>query len=200
MSGATEALETDLLDLLVEGPSPFGGLYATLIRHCGHLTDCTGDCLRVLERMKRNGWVSVQKMTDDGYRTPTDSEWMAAVDAYAAWLPTASFDSLAVDEVGLVFEIQPAGIAEWKARGRADPDYAESWWKIDQDCENLEIVISAASLAVADEALNQWLADNRNASVVSASRHVESALEHHLGDGTVLPDGVRVTLAYRRAE
>jgi hypothetical protein len=117
MSG-TSSLPHRLLDMLVDGPSSFAGLYSTANRlhpPAGTSRYTVDELWNALTSMESEGWIRVWFMLPDGsWEKPNDLRRASARREYQRWLPTASFDEMPVDEVGAWYEIQPLGREEWE--------------------------------------------------------------------------------------
>jgi hypothetical protein len=109
-----EALQGNLLDLLLGGPSSFAALYGGLVRHSGYPKNLNlSKMMNALIELGRRDYIKTARMTGDGrFNELTENEQWATLPAYHAWLPEAEFGELSVDEVGLRFEITPKGISD----------------------------------------------------------------------------------------
>jgi DNA-binding PadR family transcriptional regulator len=88
----------------------------------GHQADISS-IMVALRRLEERGVVTSWQVTTDAppdYRSATESDLIQAKARYEEWLVNTRPDDLAVDEVGLWYEITDDGFSEW--RDSADPD------------------------------------------------------------------------------
>jgi hypothetical protein len=197
MSDAT-LLMNQLLDLLVDGPSSFAALYSAANRFYPPDSSrrfAVSELWEALGSAEKRGLVKAKVMRAEGNFTNVDEMRREQVrKRYEAWLLTAGFDEMSVDEVGLWFEILPQGRTEWrKWSGEAN---AAQNWMLEQDAEKSTIVVYAKNAETAEKTLNDWLAQNPDMRIDPRSRDVVSVDHFQLRDGTLVEGGVRVLVAY----
>ena len=197
-----KGLQNNLLDLLVDGPSSFAGLYAGLIRHCGYQSSLNvslvGETLMEMEQLEL---VRAQQMADDGsFHTPSREEHERDLLNYQAWLPSADLNDLSVDEIGLWYELLAKGHEEWK-QWIDDQDQNElSLWSLDDHSDPHTIVIRAQSLELALERLRWWLSRNADVELVGNSQMIQTIPAFTLHDGTVVSNGIKLSYQYRKQD
>lgn len=196
-----ESLRHHLLDLLVDGPSSYAALHVGLIRNCGYPADLQVDrVLDVLRDMENRGWIRVRQMSDDGgFHDPTEDERQKARTAYQGWLARAGPKrDVALDEIGLWFEIDFNGREEW-ARWSADcriEDRAK--WVLDDDSSGLTVTIEAKNSDIAEQVLRDWCSRDPEIHLLNGSISIGPLPMFVTRDGTVVYDAVRLRCRYRR--
>lgn len=187
-----------LLDLLVDGPSSFAGLFGSLCdRHSYVATSAMVDAtLDALTEMTAKGWLRSRTMTATGaFTNTTDNDVRTARSRYREWLPNAAKDERAVDEIGLWYEITESGRDEW-TQWSQDPE-ALPRWALDDDSVSRVVTVRAASLSDAEDALSTWAAQNPRIELVYETKEIAPLSQFRLRSGVLLTDGVTVTCGYR---
>lgn len=105
-------IKNELLDLLVDGPSSFAALYGSLSRHYAY----SGDVVSIFGLLQEMTFEHLTEiwLLSDSYSEPTEDQVKKALAAYEAWLPSASTEELAIDEIGIWFKITELGLKFWK--------------------------------------------------------------------------------------
>lgn len=117
-----KAVQYELLDLLVDGQSSFAALYGGLVRHYNY-SGKVYEIFSVLLEMRKDNCVKAWQMNDVGaFHEPTENDLDQALKAYQTWLPQAPFEDLAIDEVGLWYEITSKGLLIWKEKSELSSD------------------------------------------------------------------------------
>lgn len=185
----------DVLDLLIDGPSSVAALYAALVRHKGYNRQRLdlGTLKRDLEEMEREGWLIAARMSESGmFSAVGNHDREAAFRRYASWLPTADLDDLALDEIGLWYELTDKGRGEWRRRAPICPEELERAWTIDEVPSHGVVVVRAKTEALANEALQQWLTLNPHLRLDPSSTLISREPTFRLSNGTLVRDGVRI--------
>jgi hypothetical protein len=195
-----KALQNNLLDLLVDGPSSFAALYAGLIRHCGYpqslSVSLVGETLLEMEKLEL---VKAQQMASDGSFHPvTDEERQCDLIAYQVQLPTADLNDVSMDEIGLWYELCPKGRGEWRQWIDAQDRNEMTLWTLDDYSESHTVVIKAQTLEVAQVKLQWWLSINTDVELISNSRMIQTIQEFTLQDGTVVHNGIKLSYQYSK--
>ena len=187
-------LKQDLLDLLLNGPSSFAAVFGALRRHhrVSNVDWPIAQILSVLIDLEKAGHVKVSLMTESGPLVPTPAALARTLAAYESWLPTACPADLAVDEIGLWFELTPAGRVTWDRDATEDAGQ----WSLDEDAEQGTLCIHAQTEHLARERLEWWLAQNPRTNV--RDLRVERVAAFILRTGVEVIDGVRLTCRYQR--
>lgn len=188
----------ELLDLLVNGPSSLAALYGDLRYNFGYSAGLSvQQLIDTLLNMERQGWVKATQMDEDGsFHSPTALERRRDLFAYQGWLPNAKFEGLALDEVGLWYEITSEGFAEWRGWNKKEDDPLNQWLLYDSN-DTQTITIIAKTLEVAEENLWWWLSCNESIKLIENSRTVEMVTAFTLRDGSVITNGVKLIYHYR---
>jgi len=146
-------LRIEILDCLVDAPSSFAALYGELGKRRRERIDIERLFELILEA-ESNGWVRTVIMYDtDPPRTTTDKDRDRVLREYIEWLPEAEYDELSCDEVGFWMEITPTGRELWTEVAKPTPS-AE--WTLADDVRLHRVVVKAANLGLAEEAIMQW--------------------------------------------
>jgi hypothetical protein len=109
-----------ILDLLVDGSSSFAALYASM-RLLGYfpLGSDIGEVLYGVVELEQLQLLTLEMMTQDGsMKQPTSEEIESARQVYEHWLPNATFEECAIDEVGIWCEITDRGRSAWEEETR----------------------------------------------------------------------------------
>lgn len=206
MTETGKSLQHDLLDLLVDGAASFAALYGGLVHWCGYSTGFEVSLVMdTLLEMERRGEVKAWQMAEDGsFHEPTDEERNRASFEYRAWLLGAEIaqlgvERLAVDEVGLWYELTAEGRVEWKRWTVNHEERHRRRWVLDDLGDTQTIVVRAETVEAAEETLQWWLLSNPRIELVGSSRSIESIPGFKLRDGTMISSGVKLTCEYRRA-
>ena len=195
-------LQQALLDLMIDGQTSFAALYSAINR----LWPGKGPPLRerldvevvwdALCSMERSGWVKAKLMTPK-------SEWADMNDElrtdaklrYLGTLPHATYEDMALDEVGVWFQIQPAGRAEWERLATVND--ASEKWMLDQDSSTATIIVCANNVHQADKVIADWLSHHLDIEIIPESRIVQPSAGFRLHDNTYIEGGIRLRVAYR---
>lgn len=190
-------IDAHVLDLLVDGASSFAALYYGLLHHWGHATMPVEDALEVLQRLEDRRLVQARQMQPDGgFRTPNAADYDRAKREYSQWLPQATASEVAVDEVGLWYEITRRGRQAW-SRWRTDGGDDRGRWMLDDRADQGILEVRADRKEVAEGALDRWLAEHGEVQEVPGTRESATVSEFVMRDGTRVPDGVLVRCRYR---
>jgi hypothetical protein len=190
-------LEHDVLDLLVDGPCPFSGLFRTL-RRMKLISSAAHEVARLWKivcDMDDRGLIGLRTVDGGRLGVLLRIEWQRRGDAYRVWLPSAGHDELSVDKVGVWVELLAAGREEWmRMSGGGEGKQPE--WMIDVDGERKIITVHARSAYMADEAVEMWLRHMPSMRLVAGSAVEESVESYELADGSVIKGGVRKRVKY----
>lgn len=194
-----EALQYNLLDLLVDAPSSFAALYGGLVHHCGYSSSLDVSLVSdTLAEMERQEWVKAMQMAEDGsFHVPTAEERKRNLAAYQAWLPNAAFVELSLDEVGLWYELTAKGHAEWKQWIDGEEQEHSRRWTLDDLSDKQTLIIQAENLEIAERVLDWWLSHNTVVKLVNSSKSVEPISMFTLRNGTVVTDGIKLVCEYQ---
>jgi hypothetical protein len=103
-----------VLDLLVDGDSSFAALGVGLKKLYRDGETNVGALLCLLERMDTSGLIRLRQMNTDGsFRAVKSGDHEHWLRGYEEWVPRATTDEAACDEVGLWAAITPAGRSVW---------------------------------------------------------------------------------------
>jgi hypothetical protein len=184
-----------LLELLINAPCSVAGLYGDLVWLCGLSSDAAlRELPRTLELLEQQGLVSIEHVTAEGTVEPASAAGRSAAwSRYRSWLPGASRDELAIDEVGLWYRLTDAGRAMWTASSRSR---GHRKWQLVENPMDAQLVIDAESEPVAHAALLGWLSRNPGTVIETERRSKTSGVR--LRSGLVIDAGVRVECSYRR--
>lgn len=190
-------IDAHVLDLLVDGESSFAALYYGLSRHWGHTEVDVDEALRVLQHLEDRQLVHARQMESDGaFRPPVAADYERAKREYGLWLPQATASEVAVDEVGLWYQVTERGRHAWSQWSGSSGDDRDRWM-LDDHADQGVLEVRAGRADVAEAALDRWLAEHGEVQEVAGSRESERILEFILRDGTRVRDGVLVTCRYR---
>ncbi|HKA23532.1 MAG TPA: hypothetical protein VKF80_00990 [Candidatus Eisenbacteria bacterium] len=110
-------LGQELLDSLVDGPSSFADIYRyadRFLRPSKSPRFSVDQLLEALRSMEAFGRIkALLRLPGRIWKEPDDIDRQRVPRAYEDWLPKASYEEMSFDEVGLWFELQPAGRTEW---------------------------------------------------------------------------------------
>jgi DNA-binding PadR family transcriptional regulator len=195
-----EALQYNLLDLLVDAPSSFAALYGGLVRHSGYSTGIDVSLvLDTLLEMERRGWVTATQMAADGsFHIPTAEERKHALLTYQTWLPKAVLNDLSLDEIGLWYELTAKGRLEWKQWIDAEEHVHPGRWTLDDLSDTQTLIIKAESIGASESALDWWLSQNPAYELVSNGKRTEAVSSFSLRDDTVISNGIKLVCQYQR--
>ena len=193
-----QTLRNQLLALLAAGPSSFAALYGALVRRFGYSSGFDlGALMSALRDLGGHGWVRAWQMAGDGtFHDATEDELKSDLLAYERWLPNAKSKDLAVDEVGLWYEITSSGRAELASCGIQEEQLGHDRWVLDDLRDVQTLVIRAESVKRADDVLHRWLACHPEIHLVETSRRVESVPSFKLRDGSMVLNGIRLVYQY----
>ena len=103
-------IDAHVLDLLVDGESLFAALFFGLRRHWGHTEVEVDEALEILQQLEDRRLVQARQMEPDGtFRAPVAADYERSRREYCQWLPQASASEVAVDEVGLWYQLTERG-------------------------------------------------------------------------------------------
>ena len=197
--GSAPTLTSQLLDLLVDGPSSFAALYSAanrLLRGAMPRLFTVEELWEALASMEAADCIKARLMLPAGtWQEPTDLDRERARRQYQAWLPRAAYDEMSVDEVGLWFEIQPRGHTEWTRWSEAADQVRN--WVLDQDSETATITVHAASAERAEQVLDEWLRHHPGIELVADTHVVQPSPGFRLRDGTFVEGGISLRAMYR---
>lgn len=196
-------LEHQLLDLVVDGPAPFAGLFRSLVLYCGYPREVeVSRIMDALIRTERNGWVRAWQLSGSGgHHEALEDDVARGLVAYRAWIPTvADLDDLSVDEVGLWYELTDAGREEWTRYYRKELSRQDRAWMVDDIHGEMLVIVHASSTEMAEEALGYWLSVNPDIRLIESSRSAESVSGFRLRSGLFVTGGTRVTCHYQRSD
>lgn len=188
----------ELVDLLVDGPSSFAGLYSAanrLLPRASSERFSVDELWEAVTSMEASGWIKVQSMLPTGtWAEPTVRNREEALRRYRVWLPHAAYDEMSVDEVGVWLELQPKGRSEWAKWSEAAD--ASHKWTLDQSAETSTITVHASTAEDAEQALAEWLEQHPDIEIVSDTG-VEPSAGFRLRDGAFVAGGICLRVAYR---
>lgn len=192
-------IDAHVLDLLVDGESSFAALFYGLCRHWGHTDVDVNEALRILRQMEERGLVHARQMMPDGtFRVPVAADHERAAREYRLWLPRAAASEVAVDEIGLWYQVTERGRNAWSQwSGGSKED--RSRWTLDDRVDLGLLEVRAECQDVAEAAIDRWLAEHRGVREVPGTRESVKISEFVMRDGTRFLDGVLVTCRYRRS-
>jgi len=166
-SGSDVALRTEVLELLTLGPSSFAAMYGWLVRG-GAAPDVPGLFGR-LRQLGERGVLQAFQFDSEGNHDSVPSAILEGLERrYEVWLGGLSAEqlttaALAVDEVGLWYEITDAGRELAGASG-------ETAWEVRLD--GSLVVACAETIEMADSALASWLAHAPDVELDATTRMV----------------------------
>src|SRR4051812_6259804 len=139
--GTLDSLQFQVLDVLVNAPSSVAGIYGDLVYLAGYSPNVIQPCHHALDLLEERGWAISRAMTADGQfaalSSPArDSRWAR----YISWLAIAERTDLALDEIGLWYQITEAGRAAWAVWAG---DTTRTLWQLDDDPGVLSIAVTA---------------------------------------------------------
>ena len=190
-------VDAHVLDLLVDGESSFAALFYGLSRHWGHSKVDVEEALRVLQHLEERQLVHARQMESDGaFRSPVAADYERANREYGLWLPQATASEVAVDEIGLWYQVTERGRQAWSQwSGSSRDDRAR--WMLDDHADQGILEVRAERRDVAEAALDRWLAEHGEVQEVSGTRKSAKIPEFVMRDGTRVSDGILVTCRYR---
>ncbi len=192
-----EELDAHVLDLLVDGESSFAALYYDLSRHLGHAETDVDGAFDALRRLEDGQLVHSRQMEPDGaFRVPIAADYERARREYNLWLPQATAREVAIDEVGLWYQITERGRQAWSRWSGSSGDDRDRWVLDDRADEGI-LEVRAERKDVAEAALNRWFAEHGELQEVAGTRAAVKIPEFAMRDGTCVSDGVLVTCRYR---
>lgn len=192
-------LEAIALDLLVDGASSVAAIYASAVHTLALLDRVEPRALvHALERLRKMGLVTAWIEADDKIRrTPTAWDIEESIKEYEARpLTLATVEDLAVDEVGLWYEITDAGRARWRSAGSI-PD--TSRWRIEQIMEEGVVRAYAHDRPTAERVLREWASTHSCGDVDLTRAVVRNNVSFLLADGSSVV-GVEITCPYQSGE
>jgi hypothetical protein len=198
MRSAKLHLQHCLLDLLVDGPSSFAAIFGSLTDFHEYVgTGATVDAMiDAFSEMKEKDWVRSRRMTSTGAFTGVAADDIQiAQSQYRQWLPSSTREARSIDEIGLWYELLPAGRREWELWSESEGTYTS--WVIDDDSASRTITINAATAEDAEEALSMWASRHPDIEVDHQTRVISSLTRYVLRSGEVLADGVTLKCRYR---
>ncbi len=191
-----DELASTLIDLLIDGPSSFAALHRSLIRHRVDFSSVpVGVALSRLQGLEDVGLVRASQMDahGGGWRQPTVADRERNGRAYGRWLPLASDEDVAIDEVGLWYELTELGRRVWEEQ--QPPADRHSAWVLDETGSNL-VSIRAETEAIAEEALRWWLAERAPKRLARLRKNARRINGFTLKDGSRVQGGVELTCTY----
>lgn len=190
-------IDAHVLDLLVDGESSFAALYYGLSRHWDHPEVDVGEALRVLQHLEDRQLVRARQMEPDGaFRAPVAADYERAKREYGLWLPQATASEVAVDEIGLWYQVTERGRQAWSQWSGSSGDDRDRWM-LDDRADQAILEVRAERKDVAEAALDRWFAEHGEVQEVSGTREAVKIPEFVMRDGTRVSDGVLVTCRYR---
>ena len=146
-------IEVHVLDLLVDGESSFAALFFGLRHTWGHANLAPDEVLAVLCDMEKRNVVQSSQMQRDGtFAAPTLDDIEKARRDYALSLANPTLSDVAVDEVGLWFQISDRGRTVW-SKWSAAADETNEYWTLDDRVEEKVLEVRAVRRDVAEAAL-----------------------------------------------
>lgn len=190
-------LDANVLDLLVDGDSSFAALFLGLRHHWGQTEVDVAEVFGVLAQLAERQLVRVTQMEPDGsFRDAVAADLENAKREYGLWLPHATYSEVAVDEVGLWYQVTERGRGAWSVwSGRSRGD--RECWVLDDHADRGILEVRAGRKEVAEAALSRWLAEHEDVQIVPGSRESVEIPEFVMRDGVRVVDGVLVTCRYR---
>lgn len=190
---ADDELFVLVLDPLANGPSSVAGLYSDLVYVAGIDARELPEQLRDrVERLERRGWVRARLQDQVGCLAPaSDAERQRCWQQYARWLPTATREELAIDEIGLWYGMTDDGRDAWRHWAG---EHDDALWELDDDLEGRIVAVVARSEELAHRRLAEWLAARGH--VATGLRETTPVRDVHLRSGRVLAQGVRASCRY----
>lgn len=194
-----ESLTYHVLSLLVDAPSSFAALYGGLVRHYGYpRTMNLAALMATLHSLAQHGWITAWQMSADGHvHALHAADQERALLAYQRWLPTADLADLAVDEIGVWYEITTAGRTAWQRWDDAATPELQASWTLDQVTATQTLIIHAATEALAEAVLHWWLTTHPEIAVIRSSQRIEPVATASLRSGITIPNGVRLVVQYQ---
>lgn len=184
----------DILDLLVDGASPFSGVFRTL-RRMGMVgfgpADVRGLWAEVAGLHGRGLIRLLQLLPNGEFVDLQPGSWEQRCEQYTRWLPEARSSDLSVDEVGVWLKITDAGRSHWRVRS-ADCLEGSPHWMIDLDATSHTITVHARDLEELEAALSEWL------KRFPTMRLVRSSIRDVAVGSYLLRSGLRVEGGFRR--
>ncbi len=193
------SLEHQLLDLLVDAPSPLGAVFRSLVLYCGYPRELdVSQVVNTLIRMERKGWVRAWQVPGDGTHHEASGRDLAEdLEAYKRWITAeTNLDDLSVDEVGLWHELTDIGREEWSRYYRKEVQGKDRAWMLDDVRDAMTLVIHASSDEAAEEALTYWLSVNPGIQLFESSRSLQHVSGFRLRNGALVPGGTKLTCRY----
>lgn len=184
-----------VLDTLVNAPSSVAGMYADLVYLMGFDRERIVEPLRAtLDTLEQRGWVVARMAPPNeggGLRLASrgDRDWCWL--EYAVWLPKATRDDLAADEIGLWYGITESGRDAWQTVGA---DAEAELWELDEDAERHTVSIIAGSEEAAERRLSEWLL--RRPDIAVTSKELSTVVGLKFRSGRTLLSGVRLISGY----
>ena len=190
-------LDAHVLDLLVDGESSFAALYYGLSHHGGHPNVDVNELFRVLQHLADYEFVRARQMEPSGaFRAPVAADFERAKKEYGLWLPQATASEVAIDEIGLWYQITARGRQAWSQwSGSSGHDHDR--WMLDDRADKGVLEVRANRKGVAEGALDKWFAEHDEVQEISGTRESVRISAFVMRDGTRVSDGVLVTCRYR---
>ena len=190
-------IDAHVLDLLVDGESSFAALYCGLSRLWSHTDVGVDEALGVLRQLEGRQLVLARQMEPDGaFRSPVAADYERAKREYGLWLPRAAASEVAVDEIGLWYQITEQGRQAWSQWSGGSGDAGDRWM-LDDLADQGILEVRAERKDVAEVVLDRWLAEHDRVQEIAGTRAAVKIHEFVTRDGTRVADGVLVTSRYR---
>ena len=169
-----------------------------LSRHGGHPEVNVDEALRVLCSIWRIVSSFAQgRWSQTGPSVPLSRPTTSGRSGmYGRWLPQATASEVAVDEIGLWYQITERGRQAWSQSSGSSGDDRDRWMLDDRADQGI-LEVRAGRNDVAEAALDKWLAEHGEVQEIPGTRESVKIPEFVMRDGTRVPDGVLVTCRYR---
>ena len=178
-----------ILSALIDDAEPFTQVFATCREIQSEVT--VAGVFAELARMRELGWVELVLTKPAPRRTSDDISLLPK--EYEMYLrnppPRPDFD-----EIGLFCALTVLGRQIWRDLVRREPREGETLWRADEIPPQQLYVVEAATADLAETRLTEFLTRRR---AQEQSREVNRAVRFELNDGTVVENGVRLSVRYR---
>ena len=176
---------------------PVAALYGTLRWHVLGPSIDVGELLETLADLERRGLVAAWQESESGTRhQPTADERESDRRAYTEWLPTAEFDELTIDTVGLWYRLTAEGREELR-KLTGDNGEPKALWSWEEYASDQSFVVYADSECSAQEAVRDWSSSHPDLEWIPESKVATPQLVHVLRNGVVIANGVKIAYQYR---
>lgn len=185
-------LQASVLDLLVDGPSSVAGLYAAAVRNL-----VLSEPLRVrelvdaAEALRKKGllraWITVE---EGDPLSPSNWDVEEAVRQYEEFVPKARLEDLAVDEIGLWYEITTLGRIAWNDGSQ---ELGAANWKVEESRRDRLVRVYAEKVETAEALLRGWAEDNPDLFLNLELAVIRDSVDFTLGSGSRSVRGVEIS-------